>query len=263
DKKHQYLFDIPLVENYLLQILSKYPDLEGLKNLILEEKDKKAIMILAAGKGERMMPLTESIPKPLLKIGDKALIDYSIASALNAGFSKIVVNTFYLGNLISSHLSDRYQDIVISEEKSPLETAGGIINALTHLGNNPFAVMNSDVYTNFRLEKLSLPENSLAHLVLVKNPEHNPEGDFSLDEQSFINITSKNQYTFSGIGIYHPELFRHFMHCTGKLPLYKVLLQAIDNHQVTGELFDDVWFDVGTPERLKNINKFQAESNNL
>jgi len=263
DKKHQYLFDIPLVENYLLQILSKYPDLEGLKNLILEEKDKKAIMILAAGKGERMMPLTESIPKPLLKIGDKALIDYSIASALNAGFSKIVVNTFYLGNLISSHLSDRYQDIIISEEKSPLETAGGIINALTHLGNNPFAVMNSDVYTNFRLEKLLLPENSLAHLVLVKNPEHNPEGDFSLDEQSFINITSKNQYTFSGIGIYHPELFRDFIHSTGKLPLYKVLLQAIDNHQVTGELFDDVWFDVGTPERLKNINKFQAESNNL
>ena len=215
-------------------------------------------MILAAGRGERMMPLTKNTPKSLIKVKDLALIEHSISALKKSNIIDIVINIAYLGEQIKTHLGDGSNfgvHITYSDESSgALETAGGIIKALPILDNKPFIVINSDVLCDFDLSKLTLPVGSLAHLVLINNPAHNPNGDFSLVNNHQITNIHGQSYTFSGIGIYHPDLFKSHLGIEQKLPLYPLLKEAIANGQLSGEHYDGYWQDVGTPERLELAN---------
>ncbi|BBB24176.1 nucleotidyl transferase [Isorropodon fossajaponicum endosymbiont JTNG4] len=214
-------------------------------------------MILAAGRGKRMMLLTKNTPKPLIKVQGLTLIEHSINALKNAGITKIVINISYLGEQIKSHLGNgskfgvniHYSD----ESKGVLETAGGIIKALPLLGIKPFVVINSDVLCDYDLSNLTLPENSLAHLVLIDNPKHNPAGDFSLNDTQ-LTLADTKTYTFSGVGIYHPTLFKSYLF-EKKLALSKVLKAAIAKNQISAEYYTGYWQDIGTPERLELANK--------
>jgi aminoglycoside/choline kinase family phosphotransferase/choline kinase len=266
--KHQYLSNIPLVAKYVLAVANKYPELESLSSIIELANQQTNAMILAAGRGERMMSLTENIPKPLIKVKGAALIEYSINTLKQAKITNIVINTSYLSEQLSTHLGDGSNfgvHITYSDESNgALETAGGIIKALPLLapnsnplggpGNKPFIVINSDVLCHYDLSKLTLPVGSLAHLILVDNPPHNPNGDFSLVNNQQVTNAHGQTYTFSGIGIYHPDLFKSHLGVEQKLPLYPLLKEAITNGQLSGEHYNGYWQDVGTPERLKQAN---------
>jgi len=214
-------------------------------------------MILAAGRGERMMPLTKDTPKPLIEVKNIALIEYSINELKKACITEIVINISYLGGQIKSHLGDgtkfgvklSYSD----ESANALETAGGIIKALPMLGNKPFVVINCDVLCDYDISQLKLPIGSFAHLVLINNPMHNPTGDFSLTNDQIVEVDNQS-YTFSGVGIYHPDFFKNHIHSQGKLPLHSLLKEALAANQLTGELYQGYWQDVGTPERLEQAN---------
>lgn len=212
-------------------------------------------MILAAGRGKRMMPLTQNTPKSLLKVKGIALIEHSIQALKKANITKIVINTAYLGEKIQSHLGAGTRfgvQIIYSTEKHALETAGGIIKALPLLGNQPFVVINSDILCDYDLSKLTLPKASLAHLLLIDNPAHHPQGDFGL-KQGKITLEDK-KYTFAGIGIYHPDLFKSHLNNTQKLPLYPLLKTTIEQGSLSGEYHSGYWQDIGTPQRLEQIN---------
>ncbi len=225
-------------------------------------------MILAAGRGERMRPLTDALPKPLLKAGGYALIEYQLRNLAHAGFIDIVINHAYLGEMIENALGNgaRYGvNIHYSPEKVVLETAGGIANALPLLtdqsGNLPFLVVNADIYCEMDYASLlpamrALQSNTnqrLAHLVLVGNPPHHAEGDFALQGNQVI-LTGDNRLTFSGIGIYQPQLFNELK---PGLPvkLAPLLRQAMQAGKVSGEYFSGQWVDVGTPKRLELLDK--------
>lgn len=214
-------------------------------------------MILAAGRGERMRPLTDTIPKPLLRIGGQTLIEHQIHKLAQAGFSELVINHAHLGELIVEALGDGGSygvNIQYSAEPADaLGTGGGIYHALPLLGDAPFLVVNSDIWTDFPFD--TLPENpdGLAHLVLITNPEHHPDGDFSLAGQK-VSESGENKLTFSGIGVYSPALFKDST--PGRFPLAPLLHEAMSAGQVTGERFDGRWSDIGTPERLDEINRF-------
>jgi len=216
-------------------------------------------MILAAGRGERMMPLTKNTPKSLIKVKDLTLIEHSINALKKSNIIDIVINIAYLSEQIKTHLGDGSKfgvNIAYSDESSgALETAGGIIKALPLLGSKPFIVINSDVLCDYDLSKLTLPVGSLAHLVLIDNPPHNPNGDFSLVNNHQVTNVHGQSYTFSGIGIYHPDLFKSHLEFEQKLPLYPILKEAIANGNLSGEHYDGYWQDVGTPERLELANK--------
>ena len=211
-------------------------------------------MILAAGRGERMRPLTDTAPKPLLKVRGRALIEYHLEALHAAGVRELVVNLSWLGERIRAALGDGSQwGVAIhycDEGPQPLETAGGIFNALSFLGPGPFAVVNGDVWTDFPMSRLSLGAGKLAHLVLVPNPSHHGQGDFGLETGRVTRAGGKT-YTFSGIAIYRPEFFAG---CTaGRFPLLPLLQRAIDSSSLTGEVYQGVWSDVGTPERLAQL----------
>ncbi|MDH5573461.1 MAG: nucleotidyltransferase family protein, partial [Gammaproteobacteria bacterium] len=167
-------------------------------------------MILAAGRGERMRPLTDHTPKPLLQVGGQALIEYHIKALIKAGINEIVINYAWLGQQIEQKLGDgkRYGARICYSPETPqaLETAGGIIQALPLLGINPFMVINGDIWCDYPLIQLPDEPQGLAHLVLVQNPEHNPQGDFSFNGKT-LAVEGENKFTFSGIGVYRPELF--------------------------------------------------------
>ena len=169
-----------------------------------------------------------------------------------------MINIAYLGKQIKSYLGDGSKfgvNIAYSDESSgALETAGGIIKALPLLGSKPFIVINSDVLCDYDLSKLTLPVGSLAHLVLIDNPPHNPNGDFSLVNNHQVTNVHGQSYTFSGIGTYHPDLFKSHLEFKQKLPLYPILKEAIANGKLSGEHYDGYWQDVGTPERLELAN---------
>lgn len=208
-------------------------------------------MILAAGLGKRMRPLTDHTPKPLLKVGDKVLIEYHLEKLANAGFSRIVINTSYLAEQIETYLGDgsRYGlSIAFSrEEGQPLETGGGIFQALPLLGTDPFVVINGDVWCDYPFEQLYLPKNRLAHLILVANPDHNPSGDFGLrDGRAMAN--GDPCFTFSGIGVYHPDFFSGCQ--AGAFPLAPLLREKMGLGLVSGDFYSGYWLDVGTPQRL-------------
>lgn len=214
-------------------------------------------MILAAGLGTRMRPLTDHTPKPLLVAGGKPLIVWHIEKLAHAGFKDIVINLAWLGWQIPKALGDgarwnvhlHYSD---EQHEGALETAGGIIKALPLLGSEPFLVLNGDVWCEYPCAPLTLAANDLAHLVLVSNPTHHPQGDFALANHRVSN-TGEPRYTFSGIGYYRPELFADLPY--GKRPLAPLLRTAIQQQQISGEYFQGDWRDIGTPERLAELDQ--------
>lgn len=215
-------------------------------------------MILAAGHGTRMRPLTDHTPKPLLPVGGKPLIVWHIEKLARAGFRDIVINIAWLGWQIPEALGDgsRWQvRLHYSDEQSEgaLETAGGIIKALPLLGDEPFLVVNGDVWCDYPCLPIQLAENDLAHLVLVANPEHHLKGDFALLDERVCS-EGDDRFTFSGIGYYRPELFAGLAY--GKHPLAPLLRAAMQHGQVSGEWFGGDWRDIGTPERLVELDQF-------
>jgi MurNAc alpha-1-phosphate uridylyltransferase len=211
-------------------------------------------MILCAGRGERMRPLTDTIPKPLLKVGDKPLVVWHIEKLKRCGFEDIVINIAHLGYKIPKALGDGSKwgvKITYSDEQEgkALESAGGIKKAL-HLLGDTFLVVNGDVFCKYDFDVDFDLKDKLAHLILVPNPPHNKDGDFSLDAQI---VTNDKNYTFSGIGYYSYKLFDDVEE--KKIPLAPILRDAIDKKLISGELFDGIWHDIGTPQRLKEINE--------
>lgn len=214
-------------------------------------------MILAAGRGERMRPLTDKTPKPLLTVAGKALIEYHIEALAKAGITELVINCAWLGQKIIDKLGDGKQygvNIVYSDEgQQALETAGGIIHALDLLGNDPFIVVNGDIWCDYDFSKLPKKPSGLAHLVMTNNPAHNPQGDFVLQSDGFLKADGDNRLTFSGIGVYKPALFAGLPE--GKQPLAPLLRSAMQNNKITGEKHPGKWQDIGTPERLDELNQ--------
>lgn len=207
-------------------------------------------MILAAGKGERMRPLTLHTPKPLIPVAGVPLIEYHLRALAQAGVTEVVINHAWLGDRIEAHLGDGARfglQIVYSKESQPLETGGGVYQALPLLGADPFILVNGDVFTDYDFAVLQKPLQGLAHLVLINNPEHHLEGDFSLEEGRVLAPTTAT-LTYSGIAVLHPELFAGCQ--AGAFKLAPLLRQAIAQGQVSGEQFNGCWIDVGTPERL-------------
>lgn len=212
-------------------------------------------MILAAGRGERMRPLTDHTPKPLLRVGGKPLIEYHIEALAAAGFHELVINHAHLGEQIETALGDGsrwHLRIRYSPEDTALETGGGIQRALPLLGDAPFLVVNGDVWSNYRFAQPKLPPDRLAHLVLVNNPVHHANGDFALKDGLVAN-DGDAKFTFSGIGIYRPELFAGY--APGPFRLAPLLRAACDRGQIGGEHFDGRWTDVGTPKRLQELDQ--------
>lgn len=214
-------------------------------------------MILAAGKGERMRPLTLHTPKPLLKVGDKPLLQWHIEALAAAGLRELVINHAWLGEQIESAFGDGAAlgvQIAWSAEGEPLETGGGIHRALPLLGDGPFVLVNGDVWTRFDFAHLSLPSGKLAHLVLIDNPAHNPHGDFLLTAGDVGNPgDGKTGLTYSGIAVLHPALLAE--QPAGAFALAPLLRQAADQGRVSGEHFRGPWIDVGTPERLAEADR--------
>ena len=217
-------------------------------------------MVLAAGFGKRMLPLTNDLPKPLLAIKDKPMIEYHIEALVASGVSDIVINHAHLGGKLETALGDGERfgiKISYSKEQEPLETAGGIIKALPLLGDDPFIVVNGDVWTDYPFQRLFDKGDKLAHLVMVNNPEHNPVGDFLLRSdgllQSELSADQGVALTFSGISLLSPQLFEGFSE--GALALKKPLLDAMQKQQVSAEHYIGNWTDVGTPQRLAELNQ--------
>lgn len=214
-------------------------------------------MILAAGRGERMRPLTDTLPKPLLKVGGKMLIEYHLEKLKQANFTEVIINHAWLGESIEQALGNGSSyglNILYSAEKEALETAGGIVNALPLLGDEPFMVINGDVFCDYDFSMLPRSLSSLAYLILVNNPEHHLEGDFCLKSSGLIKQNGEDKNTFSGIGVYHPDLFKAYS--KGTLALAPVLRKAMDENQVKGELYQGVWHDIGTAERLAELDLY-------
>lgn len=208
-------------------------------------------MILAAGRGERMKALTEHTPKPLLRVGDKYLIEYAIENLKAAGVQEIVINVSWHGDAIKAALGDGKQygvTLVYSVEPERLETGGGITKALPLLGQDPFIVVSADIITDYPLKNLPKQPKGLAHLVVVDNPSFHPHGDFGLNGK-YLDVLTAPAYTFANIGVYRPEFFDG---CAVEVfPLSKLLFPAIRKHQITGEYYQGVWYNVGTPEDLQ------------
>ena len=231
-------------------------------------------MILAAGRGERMRPLTDFTPKPLLKVGGKPLIVWHLERLAKAGFKEIVINHAHLGQQIEDTLSNGAQwglSIEYSSEKIALETAGGIANALHLLTDNGtknerFLVVNGDTFTDFNFATLTPPRfmgevnmpQHFAHLVLVNNPPQHSNGDFAIEFKSGLDGMLKNEgpqmLTFSGVGVYHPDLFADIV--KGQpAKLAPLLRKAIDNNAATAQYYQGIWHDIGTSERLAELDK--------
>jgi MurNAc alpha-1-phosphate uridylyltransferase len=214
-------------------------------------------MILAAGRGERMRPLTDHTPKPLLAVGGKPLIAWHIERLATAGFRELVINHAHLGQQIEMALGNGSRfgvSIQYSPEDDALETAGGIANALPMLGNKPFLVVNGDIFTDYDFSGLhhGLENGLLAWLVLVDNPEHNPGGDFALSKDK-VTEQGEAMFTFSGIGVYHPALFADITRGR-KARLAPLLREAMRSGKVGGEHYAGRWTDVGTPQRLAELD---------
>lgn len=219
-------------------------------------------MILAAGFGKRMLPLTATTPKPLLQVGGKALIEYPINKLAVLGVNDIVINHAYLGQRIVDYLGNGEAlgvQITYSAETEPLETAGGISKALPLLGSEPFILVNGDIWSDFDFNVLTtsgrkLSTACLGHLILVPNPEHNTEGDFSIDVNGrLIESDGVKSYTYSGMAVLTAALFERYGVSSG--PLAPLLRLALADGLLTAEVHTGLWFDVGTPERLASVDQ--------
>lgn len=218
-------------------------------------------MILAAGKGERLRPLTLHTPKPLVRAGGVPLIEYHLQALAAAGFSEIVINHAWLGQQIEDHLGDGERfgvQLRYSPEGEPLETGGGIFRALPLLGDEPFVIVNGDIWTDYDFAGLRRPLAGLAHVVLVDNPAQHPLGDFVLKEgRAHEGLPGEAQLTYSGIAVLHPELFANCQPGAFKLaPLFR---QAMGLGRVSAEHFAGRWIDVGTHQRLADLERLLAE----
>lgn len=214
-------------------------------------------MILAAGRGERMRHLTDNTPKPLLKADGKALIEYSLEQLVQARFTEIVINVAYLGEQIKAFCGDGSRwgvSIDYSDEgETALETAGGIAKALPLLGPEPFMVVNADILFDYPLAALRDKPVDWAHLVMIDNPLHHPQGDFCLQADGLLSEQGEPKFTFSGIGVYNPAMFAGVP--VGKpLKLRPLLNAGMQQRRISGEYFNGLWLDVGTPERLQEIS---------
>jgi len=212
-------------------------------------------MILAAGRGERLRPITDTTPKPLLRVRGRPLIERHIVTLARAGVKRIVVNLAWLGSQISDYLGDgaRYGVAIHYSEERPhaLETGGGIFRALPHLQPGPFAVVSGDIYTDFPFDTLKLAAGRDAHLVLVPNPPWYRRGDFGL-ERGLALATAANLYTYSNIGVYRSTFFAGC--ADGVFPLKPLLLRSMAAQRCSAELFTGMWENVGTPEQLRALN---------
>ena len=216
-------------------------------------------MILAAGAGTRLRPLTLQTPKPLIRVGGETLIERHLRRLASAGFREIVINVHYKARMVMDALGDGANcgvHIVYSEEdgEAPLETGGGIKRALKLLGDGPWLVVNADVYTDWMPRKATLSADRLAHLLLVDNPPHHPNGDFDLRDGV---VTGERRLTYSGIGYYRPELFANTTE--KRFRLAQVLAPAVERGVVSGEHCRDLWMDAGTPESLGTLQKMVGE----
>ena len=213
-------------------------------------------MILAAGRGERMRPLTDTLPKPLLEVGGKPLILHLIESLSRCGLRSLVINHAHLGEKIVERLGDGRQcGVTIQyspETQGGLETGGGIYQALPLLDSDPFIVINGDIWTDYPFSRLPRRLPGLAHLVLVDNPAHHPRGDFSL-QGDLVRAEGALRLTYSGIAVLSHALFQGCK--AGKFPLAPLLRAAIGQGRVTGEYYGGSWVDVGSPQRLKELNR--------
>lgn len=212
------------------------------------------VMILAAGKGERMQPLTNSVPKPLLSAGGKPLLVHLIERLAQVGFHDLVINHSHLGEKIVQYLGDgsRYQArIAYSHEPEGLETGGGIFKALSLIDTDPFMVVNGDIWTDYPFDHLPSRLSGLAHLVLVSNPPQHPQGDFALRDDR-VYAEGEPRLTFSGIGVYARALFAKCQ--AGKFPLAPLLRTAMAQDLVSGEHYVGRWRDIGTPQRLQALD---------
>ncbi|MGB0449117.1 MAG: N-acetylmuramate alpha-1-phosphate uridylyltransferase MurU [Porticoccaceae bacterium] len=217
-------------------------------------------MILAAGRGERLRPLTDTTPKPMLPIDGKPLLEHHINQLAAAGITEIVINTCWLGEQIEEYFDDSGRrfgvNISWSREAQALETGGGISHALPLLGDQPFLLINGDVWSDFPLTELSktnLPAELDAQLVLVNNPEHHPQGDFSLDG-NLVGYREAQRFTFSGISLFRPALFAAYQASAGQcFPLRDILRPAILAGRVGGSVYTGSWCDVGTVERYRQL----------
>lgn len=210
-------------------------------------------LIFAAGRGERMRPLTDATPKPLLQVGGKRLIEWHLERLAHAGVSEVVINTAHLAEQFAPALGNgarwglrlRYSH----EGTEPLETGGGMLRALPLLGASPFLALNADIWTDFDFSLLPQNPAGLAHLVLVDNPEHHPRGDFALEHGL---VLDQPRLTFAGIGVYRPELLDG--HVAGKFSIVPLLRAAMRTKKITGEHHRGEWSDIGTPARLAEVD---------
>ncbi|HEY5775821.1 MAG TPA: nucleotidyltransferase family protein [Xanthomonadales bacterium] len=211
-------------------------------------------MILAAGRGERLRPLTDELPKPLVEVGGKPLIEYHLERLAAAGFREVVINQGHLGDLLPAALGDggRWGLHIHWSDEQPeaLETGGGIFKALPLLGGAPFLVINGDLWTDYPFARLRAVKCDWAHLLLVPNPAHNPNGDFAL-QGGYVSAGSQPRHTFSGISVYHPRFFASAS--AGDFSVVPLLQAAMALHRVTGEFYKGAWHDVGTLERLETL----------
>ena len=214
-------------------------------------------MILAAGRGERMRPLTDLIPKPLLAVAGRPLIEHRIQGLRAAGIRELIINVGYLGEQIQAQLGDGHRfGVRIRYSQEPpeaLETGGGILQALPLLGNAPFIVTNADVWTDYPFHQLPEQPAGLAHLVLVDNPPQHPVGDFALSDKPTGRIMNSGNLalTFSGISVIRPELFEHCR--AGRFSMVPLLRKAAERGLVSGEHYHGQWQDIGTPQRLAEL----------
>jgi len=212
-------------------------------------------ILLSAGRGERMRPLTDTVPKALIPVKNKALIIHQLEKLSSIGIKDVVINISHLADKIREALGDGKKfnlNIRYSYEPEMLETGGGILNALPLLGDEPFLVVSSDIYTDFPYETLLNQlqnKDILAYLILVPNPDYHAEGDFSLGPEGF--LTNKPQYTYANIGLYHPDFFKGC--APGRFPLGPLIRKAIDQKRVRGDLYKGLWYNAGTMEELKKI----------
>ncbi|RUR37823.1 N-acetylmuramate alpha-1-phosphate uridylyltransferase MurU [Vreelandella populi] len=217
-------------------------------------------MILAAGLGKRMRPLTDHCPKPLLAVAGKPLIVHHLERLVRAGISEVVINVSYRAEQIVEALGDGSTyglRIHYSHEPTPLETGGGIQKALPMLGDQPFLLVNGDIWSDYLPARALLKDDDLAHLVLVSNPEHHPEGDFALN-QGRVSTQGTPRLTFAGVSIIHPALLAGKP--SGAFALAPLLKQAMGAQRVSGEHFTGHWVDVGTPERLTALESLLTHS---
>ncbi len=218
------------------------------------------VMLLAAGVGERMRPLTDHTPKPLLKVAGTPLIEHHIRRLAEAGFTELVINVAHFAEQIIAYCGDGSRwgvSIVYSPEAKPLETAGGIINAMPLLGDKPFVVVNGDVWTDYPFAPLATQQldGNEVHLVFVDNPPQHPLGDFSLDSSGQVRVKEQDVtgYTYAGLGLYSPTFFAGI--AAGKLAMRPLLDKAILGGVVGGEYYSGEWVDVGTPQRLQDLDE--------